>query len=123
LGASGDLAKKKTFPALFGLFNNGHIAPTTRIVGYARSKMDRPEFLKRVSQHIKNTNSPKVKAALDQFLDQCTYVAGHYDRDDGFQQLEKEIARVEKVTGAVDRLFYMALPPSVFIPVATAGYG
>ncbi|KAG0060098.1 Glucose-6-phosphate 1-dehydrogenase, partial [Linnemannia elongata] len=81
LGASGDLAKKKTFPALFGLFLHGHIAPTTRIVGYARTKMDRPDFLKRISQHIKNTTTPEVKTMLDQFLDQCTYVSGVYDQD------------------------------------------
>ncbi|KAF9217260.1 Glucose-6-phosphate 1-dehydrogenase [Podila verticillata] len=117
-GASGDLAKKKTFPALFGLFLHGHIQPTTRIVGYARTKMDRPDFLKRISQYIKNVNTPKVKAALDQFLDQCTYVSGVYDQDAGFQALEKELQRVEKENRVVDRLFYMALPPSVFIPVA-----
>ncbi|KAF8927813.1 Glucose-6-phosphate 1-dehydrogenase [Dissophora ornata] len=119
LGASGDLAKKKTFPALFGLFLNGHISPDTRIIGYARTKMDRPEFLKRVSQYIKNTTQPKVKATLDQFLDQCTYVSGVYDEDSGFQALEKELQRVEKENNTQDRLFYMALPPSVFIPVAT----
>lgn len=118
LGASGDLAKKKTFPALFGLFLHGHIAPTTRIIGYARTKMDRPDFLKRISQHIKNTTTPKVKAMLDQFLDQSTYVSGVYDQDSGFQALEQELQRVEKETKTHDRLFYMALPPSVFIPVA-----
>ncbi|KAF9353598.1 Glucose-6-phosphate 1-dehydrogenase, partial [Mortierella sp. NVP85] len=118
LGASGDLAKKKTFPALFGLFLNGHISPKTRIVGYARTKMDRPEFLKRVSQYIKNVNTAKVKAALAQFLDQCTYVAGPYDQDSGFLALEQEVQRVERDIKAHDRLFYMALPPSVFIPVA-----
>ncbi|KAG0251286.1 Glucose-6-phosphate 1-dehydrogenase [Mortierella polycephala] len=118
LGASGDLAKKKTFPALFGLFLHGHIVPTTRIVGYARTKMDRPDFLKRISQYIKNTNTPKVKAMLDQFLDQCTYVSGVYDQDSGFQALEHELKRIERETKTIDRLFYMALPPSVFIPVA-----
>lgn len=80
--------------------------------------MDRADFLKRISQYIKNVNTPKVKAALDQFLDQCTYVSGVYDQDSGFQALEKELQRVEAENRVVDRLFYMALPPSVFIPVA-----
>ncbi|KAF9939779.1 Glucose-6-phosphate 1-dehydrogenase [Modicella reniformis] len=118
LGASGDLAKKKTFPALFGLFLHGHISPKTRIIGYARTKMDRPDFLKRISQHIKNTTAPKVKTMLDQFLDQSTYVSGAYDQDSGFLALEQEIQRVEREAKIYDRLFYMALPPSVFIPVA-----
>jgi len=80
--------------------------------------MDRPDFLKRVAQYIKNTTTPKVKTMLDQFLDQCTYVSGVYDQDSGFQALEKELQRVEAETKTVDRLYYMALPPSVFIPVA-----
>ncbi|KAF9161863.1 glucose-6-phosphate 1-dehydrogenase, partial [Actinomortierella ambigua] len=118
LGASGDLAKKKTFPALFGLYLQGYLPANTRIIGYARTKMDRADYLNRISQHIKNKNTPKVKTTLDQFLVQSSYVAGVYDKDDGFQRLEQEIRRVEIETGAKDRLFYMALPPSVFIPVA-----
>ena len=34
IGASGDLAKKKTYPALFGLFHRGMLPEKVRIVGY-----------------------------------------------------------------------------------------
>lgn len=37
LGASGDLAKKKTFPALFALFTQGLLPKDVHIVGYART--------------------------------------------------------------------------------------
>jgi glucose-6-phosphate 1-dehydrogenase len=37
LGASGDLAKKKTFPALFALYSQGHLPKDVHIVGYART--------------------------------------------------------------------------------------
>jgi glucose-6-phosphate 1-dehydrogenase len=53
LGASGDLAKKKTYPALFKLFKNGFLPEKTHIVGYARTKMTHEEYLKRISQYIK----------------------------------------------------------------------
>ena len=36
LGCSGDLAKKKTYPALFALFTHGHLQPSTIVLGYAR---------------------------------------------------------------------------------------
>ncbi|KAG9874103.1 hypothetical protein KCU98_g23284, partial [Aureobasidium melanogenum] len=52
LGASGDLAKKKTFPALFGLHKNNFLPKNVKIVGYARSKMDHAEFIKRVKSNI-----------------------------------------------------------------------
>lgn len=37
LGASGDLAKKKTFPAIFALFQQGFLPKDVQIVGYART--------------------------------------------------------------------------------------
>ena len=44
LGASGDLAKKKTYPALFALFSNNLLPPKTIIYGYARSEMTDAKF-------------------------------------------------------------------------------
>ncbi|KAF9977441.1 Glucose-6-phosphate 1-dehydrogenase [Mortierella antarctica] len=118
LGASGDLAKKKTFPALFGLFKNQYLDQNTHIVGYARTKMDRSKFEEHVSKHIK-LKTQDDKDALARFLQQCSYLDGQYDTDDGFQTLEKSLVEIEKSSQATARLFYMALPPSVFIPVAT----
>ncbi|GAA6033856.1 hypothetical protein JCM8097_000372 [Rhodosporidiobolus ruineniae] len=120
-GASGDLAKKKTFPALFGLYNNGFLPEGIRIIGYARTKMDKEEYHKRVSQYIK-TPIPALKKKLEEFLELCTYVAGQYDQDDGFEELEKEIKKCEETykdqKAPKNRVFYMALPPSVFTVVA-----
>ncbi|KAI5474534.1 glucose-6-phosphate 1-dehydrogenase [Pseudohyphozyma bogoriensis] len=121
LGASGDLAKKKTFPALFGLFNNGFLPKGIRIVGYARTKMDEEEYHKRAAQYIK-TPIPAMKEKLKEFLSLCTYVSGQYDQDEGFQSLEKHLKEIEShyenKNSGFNRIFYMALPPSVFTVVA-----
>uniref|UniRef100_A0A0S1MKP2 Glucose-6-phosphate 1-dehydrogenase n=1 Tax=Phakopsora pachyrhizi TaxID=170000 RepID=A0A0S1MKP2_PHAPC len=119
LGASGDLAKKKTFPALFGLYYNGFLPDSTRIIGYARSKMEDQEFYSRVSQHIKLPIAP-MRQKLDSFLEICSYVSGQYNEDESFQALEAAIReKEEKFEGPRrNRIFYMALPPSVFIDVA-----
>ena len=42
IGASGDLAKKKIYPALFALYYEGHIKEDFVIFGYARSRKTRP---------------------------------------------------------------------------------
>jgi len=120
LGASGDLAKKKTFPALFGLYFNGFLPHGTQIIGYARTKMDKEEFHKRVSQCIK-APIPAMKTKLEDYLAICSYVDGQYDQDTCFQKLEQVIKEKEKGFKGSDRhrIFYMALPPSVFIDVAT----
>ena len=49
LGASGDLAKKKTFPALFHLHCQGFIqSHNVHIFGYARSKMSDNDLRDRI---------------------------------------------------------------------------
>lgn len=117
LGASGDLAKKKTFPALFGLYRNGFLPKDVKIVGYARTKMDHEEYLKRVKSNIK-TPTQDFEDQLKTFTGFCTYVAGQYDKDESFEELEKHMQELEKDHKETNRIFYMALPPSVFIPVS-----
>lgn len=49
---------------------------------------------------------------------QIKYVSGSYDSEDGFRLLDKEISEHELVRkshpGTSRRLFYLALPPSVY---------
>lgn len=116
LGASGDLAKKKTFPALYGLYRNGFLPENTHIVGYARTKMSHDEYLSRVTQYIKPSEE------LEAFKQITSYQAGLYDDDASWQALDKTLSRSETQRGIGPgkrhRVFYMALPPSVFVPVA-----
>ncbi|CAI0456776.1 unnamed protein product [Linum tenue] len=84
LGASGDLAKKKTFPALFNLYRQG-----------------------------------SVKAEdVSEFLQLMKYTSGSYDTEEGFRLLDKQISEHEEAKSSADgscrRLFYLALPPSVY---------
>lgn len=117
MGASGDLAKKKTFPALFGLFRNRFLPKGIKIVGYARTKMEHEEFLKRVKSNIK-TSTRDMEDQLQEFAKICSYVSGQYDKDESFQELEKHLQELEKSQKENNRVFYMALPPSVFITVS-----
>jgi hypothetical protein len=64
---------------------------------------------------------PTMKNKLDSFLKLCTYISGQYDQASDYQRLEKHIEDIEQANypeGPKNRLFYMALPPSVFIDVA-----
>jgi glucose-6-phosphate 1-dehydrogenase len=79
--------------------------------------MDHTEYIKRVKSYIK-TPTKEVEEQLDQFTSICTYIAGQYDEDEPFQELNKAIEEIEKSRSAGNRVFYMALPPSVFIPVS-----
>ncbi|CAN6675034.1 glucose-6-phosphate 1-dehydrogenase [Trichomonascus vanleenenianus] len=121
-GASGDLAKKKTFPALFSLFRHGLLPQSVRIVGYARTKMDEAEYHRRLASYFKLEDAGVEQKAAE-FKALCTYVSGQYDVPDGFIKLREHIEELEaepvRQGYKRNRLFYLALPPSVFGPVCT----
>jgi len=117
LGASGDLAKKKTYPALFGLYRNQFLPKDVRIVGYARTKMDHEEYLRRIKSYMK-TPTKEVEQQLEDFCGICTYISGQYDKDESFQALNKHLEEFEAGRPEANRIFYMALPPSVFTIVS-----
>jgi glucose-6-phosphate 1-dehydrogenase len=49
MGASGDLAMKKTYPSLFALSARGLLPHHTTIIGYARSNLTLHQFHQRIS--------------------------------------------------------------------------
>ncbi|ODV75584.1 glucose-6-phosphate dehydrogenase [Cyberlindnera jadinii NRRL Y-1542] len=118
-GASGDLAKKKTFPALFGLYREGYLSSSTKIYGYARSQMTSEELHDRIKGHFKTTTE-ESKQKVEEFLKLVSYISGPYDKAEGFKTLNESIEAFEQERGVKEphRLFYLALPPSVFITVA-----
>lgn len=119
LGASGDLAFKKTYPALFGLFRNRFLPTSFHIIGYARSKIELEDFKKKISSRIKLHNE-KERVLLEEFLVKCTYESGQYDEGTSYDRLAKAAELAEASFMYSDRIFYMALPPSVF-SIVSAG--
>lgn len=118
LGASGDLAKKKTFPALFNLFCQDLLPKHAFIVGYARSHLEMSDFKSSIAVHFrpKKEDEPYVLP----FLDRCYYLSGQYDSDKDFSRLNTFLLDLEHNSGRgnqAHRLFYMALPPSVYSTV------
>lgn len=111
----------QTYPALFNLYKLELLPKDVSIIGYARTKMDLKQFHEKIGEHLKGTDSEDGKKAKKSFLDICTYVPGAYDEDEAFQNLNKEMEKLEKKGGSSsepNRLFYMALPPNVFTVVA-----
>ncbi|TVU15490.1 hypothetical protein EJB05_39013 [Eragrostis curvula] len=112
LGASGDLAKKKTFPALYNLFDQGFLqSGEVHIFGYARSNLSDDGLRERIRGYLKGEPED-----VSEFLQLIKYVSGSYDSGEGFENLDKEISKYEasNQSGSYRRLFYLALPPSVY---------
>jgi glucose-6-phosphate 1-dehydrogenase len=98
-------------------FRNNFLPQDVKIVGYARTKMDHAEFLRRVKSNIK-TPTKDMEEQLEKFVAFCSYISGQYDQDESFEVLKTHLEEVEEGRKETNRIFYMALPPSVFIPVS-----
>ncbi|KAL9386663.1 hypothetical protein Peur_019787 [Populus x canadensis] len=116
VGASGDLAKKKIFPALFALYYEGCLPKHFTIFGYARSKMTDAELRNMVSKTLtcRIDKRENCDEKMDQFLKRCFYHSGQYDSLENFAELDKKLKKHEG--GRVsNRLFYLSIPPNIFI--------
>ncbi|CAB1336231.1 unnamed protein product [Coregonus sp. 'balchen'] len=111
MGASGDLAKKKIYPTLWWLFRDGLLPEQTHFVGFARSDL--------TVDAIKNASMPYMKVAdseaerLSVFFSRNSYVSGKYTEESAFSNLHTHLLSLPGGSEA-NRLFYLALPPSVY---------
>ncbi|KAJ9469396.1 hypothetical protein DIPPA_31997 [Diplonema papillatum] len=113
-GASGDLAKKMTFPALFALHAKGFLPEDVNIVGYARSEMSAGDIRERVESLL---DGDLGEGAVDRFFKRVSYVRGAYDKLDDFKKLNGALKEKEGETEG-NRLFYLAVPPTQFVNVS-----
>ncbi|XP_059316495.1 glucose-6-phosphate 1-dehydrogenase, chloroplastic [Lycium ferocissimum] len=116
VGASGDLAKKKIFPALFALYYEGCLPEHFTIFGYARSKMTDAELRNMVSKTLtcRIDKSENCGEKMEQFLERCFYHSGQYDSQENFAELDKKLKEHEAGRFS-NRLFYLSIPPNIFI--------
>ncbi|XP_038704145.1 glucose-6-phosphate 1-dehydrogenase, chloroplastic-like isoform X2 [Tripterygium wilfordii] len=116
VGASGDLAKKKIFPALFALYYEDCLPEHFTVYGYARSKMTDAELRNMVSKTLtcRIDKRENCSEKMDQFLKRCFYHSGQYDSEENFAELDKKLKEHEGGRTA-NRLFYLSVPPNIFI--------
>lgn len=112
-GASGDLAKKKVYPTLWTLYKQNLLPDNLCIIGYARS--DRT--IEQLMTYIKEDERTKHPDLWHKFININSYVKGNYESDSDFDNLSQHVKQLDddKPNG---RLFYLALPPVVYISVS-----
>ncbi len=112
-GASGDLAHKKIFPALYAMWKRGKL--DVPVVGFARSNWSLDDFKTRVHDAIR-AGGHLDRQAFARFADLLRYVDGDYRNIETFNKLKTALG------GARRPLHYLAIPPSVF-PVVIKSLG
>ena len=121
IGASGDLARRKIFPALFALYCQKLLPERFQVVGYARSQLSDEAFRTSIMENLTCRYVPgeRCQEHMDYFLEHCSYVSGDYDDPEGYQALN-EAMHCFGGEIAENRIFYMSIPPFLFLKTAHA---
>ena len=115
-GATGDLAYQQIFPALFALARRGRL--DMPVIGVARQTMTEDELRARakkslVDHELYNEGQAEDDATFQTLATRMHYVVGDYQDPATFTALRKALG------DAAAPLFYLAIPPNLFGPVAT----
>jgi glucose-6-phosphate 1-dehydrogenase len=116
-GASGDLAKKKLFPALYRLSKRGLLG--IPVTGVAIDDWQDADLVAHAEAAVRESGEVWDQAAFDSFCSRLHYVAGDYGKPETFQALRTVLGTPRHP------VFHLAIPPSMFATVAAgiAGVG
>ncbi|HUZ37107.1 MAG TPA: glucose-6-phosphate dehydrogenase [Streptosporangiaceae bacterium] len=109
-GATGDLAKLETFPALVGLVHRGVL--DVPVIGVAKSGWGLEQFRDYATASLKRNNMDPASPAAAKMLSLLRYVDGDLGDDSTYKAMSDEVGEGKKV------LFYLEVPPVLFGRIA-----
>jgi glucose-6-phosphate 1-dehydrogenase len=109
-GATGDLAKLETFPALVGLVDRGVL--DVPVVGVAKSGWGLDQFRDYATASLRLNDMDPASPAAAKMLGLLRYVDGDLDDDATYQAMSAAIGP------SADALFYLEVPPPLFARIA-----
>ena len=118
-GASGDLAAKKLLPAVYNLFIENRLPERFRLLGIGSSMPEHSfhDHMRAVVTQYSRT--PVAPDLLERLLERCDYIQGDFTKPALFEKLKKNLeAGDKKLGGPTRRLFYLAVAPRFFGPIA-----
>lgn len=110
-GFTGDLAKKKIFPALYAMVKKETL--TVPVIGVATSNLSPEEVQKRVRDAIEHEGKIDDAPALERLLALIRYVSGDYKKPETFHALKAALDSAQRPA------HYLAIPPNLFETVIT----
>src|SRR5271155_2685535 len=109
-GATGDLAKIETFPALVGLVQRGVL--DVPVIGVAKSGWGLEQFRDYATASLKLNGMDPADPAAVRMLDLLRYVDGDLGDDGTYKAMSDEIGTGLRV------LYYLEVPPFLFGRIA-----
>jgi glucose-6-phosphate 1-dehydrogenase len=115
-GASGDLTKRKLFPALYSLAFRRLLPDNFAVVGVARSEETDEEFQERMKEAVQEFGRDEFREdAWELLAGGMRYVAMDFTDEEGEDRLAATLNELdeERATRG-NRVYYLATPPGVF---------
>jgi glucose-6-phosphate 1-dehydrogenase len=109
-GATGDLAKLETFPALVGLVERGVL--TVPVIGVAKSGWGLPQFRDYAAASLKLNNMDPASPAAVKMLELLDYVDGDLADPATYAAMSAQLGLAKRV------LYYLEVPPALFGRIA-----
>jgi glucose-6-phosphate 1-dehydrogenase len=110
-GATGDLARKKLYPALYRLAARGRLG--IPVIGVAVSDWDDNRLREYARMAVAQKEGSPNQAALDDFMRSLSFVSGDYRDPNTFERLRQRLADARLP------VFYLAIPPAMFETVVS----
>lgn len=110
-GATGDLAKLETFPALVGLVDRDVL--TVPVIGVAKSGWNLDRFREYAAQSLRDNNMDPESASARTMLGLLRYVDGDLDDASTYAAMSQEMGQECRRA-----LFYLEVPPVLFGRIA-----
>jgi len=112
-GATGDLAAKKLFPALYEMEVGGRL--DVPVIGVSSSEWSDDDVRRRARESVEAAVEDVDQDALGRMCERLSYMPGDYREAATFD----ELAARAKAAGTNRPLFYLAIPPALFDDVVT----
>ncbi|WP_373228759.1 glucose-6-phosphate dehydrogenase [Cohnella sp.] len=120
-GATGDLAKRKIYPALYNLFVDGKLPQAFSVIGLGRREWSDESFQANVEKSLHQFSRREAKDAglVKDFLRVFRYSVLDIDRKEDYLKLLKLTeSREDELRIPRNRLFYLSVGPEYFETIA-----
>ncbi|MED3831585.1 glucose-6-phosphate dehydrogenase, partial [Priestia megaterium] len=120
-GATGDLAKRKIFPALFNLYIENKLPESYSIIGLGRKDFTPENFREYVKENIVEfSRQTSEKKKLERFLQLIHYSVLNVDNKEDYQKLLTTVEKLENEKNIKqNRMFYLSVAPDFFDVIAS----
>ncbi|MGM0882978.1 MAG: glucose-6-phosphate dehydrogenase [Bacillota bacterium] len=120
-GATGDLAKRKIYPALYNLFHDKKLPKSFSLIGLGRREWSDASFQANVEQSLRDFSRRQANdpALVKEFLQAFRYSVLDIGRKKDYQKLMLLIEqREEQLRIPPNRMFYLSVGPEFFETIA-----